>query len=340
MQRVIDEKMAVRAATVVAPVPRTDPDAAARLRSEVAADLDAVDAAARDWTGLGADLPPTRVRIVSRAGWVRANLAGMRGAFDPLAERLQTVGARRRLTAGAVGAQVGALLGLLSTKVLGQYVLPLGGPGQAQLVLVGPNLLDLSNRYGALAADVRRIVLLHELAHRLQFDAVAWLGDHLRGLLARYLDAAELDAEALLDLLARLPEVARALRSSDGLNPILRAVLNEEQLAIITEAQALMSLLEGHGNATMYLASEGLVADPDKIRDALEARRGDRVGRLLNAVAGMDMKRRQYQEGERFVRRVVEIAGTSGLNRAFDDPENLPSPDEIADADVWLARVS
>lgn len=332
---IIDEAVATHTAALVAPTRRTPPRVAARLRADVAADLPALDEAARSWTGLGAELAPTRMRVVSRVGWVRANLAGLRGALEPVQDRIRG----RPLAPQAIGVQIGVLLGLLSTKVLGQYVLPLGGPGQAQLVLVGPNVLETGERFGRLAPDILKSVLLHELAHRLQFDSVPWLGDHLRGILRRYLEAAQLDPQTLLDALRRLPDAVRALREQGGPSPLLQLVLTSEQQDIVEEAQALMSLLEGHGNATMYLAADGLVRDPDEVRRALERRRKDLAARALTAAAGLDMKRRQYSEGENFVRTVVARLGTAGLNRAFDAPSCLPRPDEIAAPDRWIERV-
>ncbi|HEV2787292.1 MAG TPA: zinc-dependent metalloprotease [Solirubrobacteraceae bacterium] len=332
----IDERLALRAATLVSPSRRNDPAEVSRLRSAVAADVAAADQAARRWTGLGRDLPPTPVRVVSRIGWVRANLVGLRGAFDPLAPRL----AERPLAPQIIGAQVGTLLGLLSSKVLGQYVLPLGREGEAQLVLVGPNLLELSHRFGLMADDVRRCVLLHELAHRLQFDAVPWLADHLRGLLDRYLAAARFDTGSLMEVAGRLPSAARAARDEGSVAPLLQAVLNDEQRGVVDSAQALMSLLEGHGNATMYGAADGLVDDPDAVRDAVERRRTDVVSKVLGVVAGLELKRRQYRDGEAFVRFVVDRTGTEGLNRAFDQPAALPTIDEIADPGAWLSRVA
>lgn len=336
---IIDEAVALRVAALVAPTHRSDAREAARLRAAIAADVVDVDRAARTWTGLGAELPPTQVQVVSRAGWVRANLVGLRGALDPLSSRLRTSPAGRWMGARLVGLQLGALFGLLSTKVLGQYILPLGGPGRSQLVLVGPNLLELERRHGPLADDVRRTVLLHELAHRLQFDGVPWLGEHLRSLLRRYLDAARLDPAVLVELLGRIPEVLRALREEASLTPILQLVLTDEQRAVVEEAQAMMSLLEGHGNATMYGAADGVVRDPERVREALEERRTDLAARILTAVAGLDLKRRQYREGELFVRQVVEQVGTEGLNRAFSDPTSLPTPHEIGDPEAWLTRV-
>jgi coenzyme F420 biosynthesis associated uncharacterized protein len=335
---IIDERVALWAAAAVAPRSRTDAWEVAALRAAVAEDLPRIDEAARRWTQLGADLPPVQARVVGRAGWVRANLSSLRGAFEPMRERL---GQRRALASRVLGAQVGALLGLLSGKVLGQFVLPLGGPGGGQLLVVGPNVLALSEEHGPLADDIRRTVVLHEVTHRLQFDATPWLAEHLRGLLERYLANARVDTAALLEAAPRLPAAVAEVRDTGDLQPLLRTVLTPEQVEVIEAAQGLMSLLEGHGNATMYAAADRqLITDPEGVRAALAARRTDVAARILTAVGGLELKRRQYREGERFVTRVVELGGVEGLNRAFDAPDHLPRADEVDDPAGWLARVA
>jgi coenzyme F420 biosynthesis associated uncharacterized protein len=334
---IVDESVALWAARMVLPPSRPDRARVIELHDQIAADMAEVDAAARAWSQLGTDLPPTTGRVVGRLTWVRINLDAIHGAFDPLAQRLSRK--RRRIASRVLGAQLGALLGLLSTKVLGQYVLPLGGPGGGQLVIVGPNLLRLADEHGPLADDIRRSVLVHEVTHRLQFDGAPWLGDHLRGLLRDYLEAARLDPAALVSIAADLPGAVSRVVSTGSVTPLLEAVLTDDQFDILQQAQGLMSLLEGHGNAAMYLGAEPVVADSGAVRDALDSRRHDVTSKILTAVAGLDMKRRQYAEGEQFVRAVVDRAGIAGLNRAFDGPDHLPGPDDIADPDVWLRRV-
>jgi coenzyme F420 biosynthesis associated uncharacterized protein len=336
----IDERVALAAARAIIAGRRDDPAAAARLRTEVAADLPVIDAAARRWTGLGADLPRTEVRVVGRLGWVRANLAGLRGAFEPLREKL---GARRVVTSRVLGAQLGGLFGLLSTRVLGQFVLPLGsrvaGGATGELVVVGPNVLDLADDRPELAADVRRTVMLHEVTHRLQFDGAPWLGAHLQDLLDRYLEGARVTGDAVADLAADLPGAVASAIAAGSPQPLIELILTPDQLTVMDEAQGLMSLLEGHGNAAMYGATDGLITDPGGVREHLASRRGDLTAKVLNAVGGMETKRRQYREGERFVDHVVAAAGVHGLNRAFERADHLPRGDEIGDPDAWMARV-
>lgn len=331
----IDISTALSTARLMLPGVVSDPAAAADLKERVATEWDELDAAARGWTRLGADLSPTRGVVVGRIGWVRANLA----TVAPIVARLSARAPRAsRLAQRVLSTQLGALFGLLSTKVLGQFILPLGERGQGQLVIVGPNVLGLATEFGPLADDIRRSVVLHEIVHRLQFDATPWLGDHLRGLLDDYVDEAEFDPDRLRGVAASLPGVLREVAETGSVEPLLDTVLTRPQRDLLDRAQGLMSLLEGHGNAAMSLAAESVVADPDGVREALESRRGDLTSKVLTTVAGMDLKRQQYLVGEEFVRGVIDVAGIEGLNRAFDDPANLPRVDELEEPATWVAR--
>lgn len=298
--------------------------------------MPAVDQAARAWSRLGEDLPPTTVSVIGRLGWVRANLAAFRGALEPMNAKLTN---RKASTAKVLGGQIGVLLGLMSTKVLGQFILPLAGPGASQLVVVGPNILELAEEHGELAGDIRRAILVHEVTHRLQFDGSPWLGDHLRGILDTYLSGTRLDPTVVREIMADLPGAVRKMAATGSVTPLLESVLTEEQFAVMHQAQGFMSLLEGHGNAAMYLGSHAVVRDPEAIRDALASRKSDVASKVLTAVAGLDMKRRQYAEGEAFVRHVIDARGVEGLNRAFEAAEWLPGADEVGDPDSWLERV-
>ncbi|MFT5221870.1 MAG: coenzyme F420 biosynthesis associated uncharacterized protein [Glaciecola sp.] len=332
----LDERLALRAARLVMPTRTADPEAARALRAAVKADMPAIDAAARTWSELGADLASTHCRVVSRPGWVRANLAGLRGALDPVADKL---GQRSKLASKVLGIQLGSLLGLLSTKVLGQFVLPLGSAGGGQLVVVGPNLLELAEEHGPLARDIHRTILLHEVTHRLQFDAVDWLGGHLRSLVASYLQETKVDPQRLTEMGARLPELIGELRRTGSITPIVEALMTERQIEVLDQAQGLMSLLEGHGTAAMYGATAGVVDDPVGVRAALSNRPADATTKILTAVAGLEKKKSQYRLGEAFVSEVVESAGIAGLNQAFLSPSGLPSTDEVAEPGIWLARM-
>ena len=49
---------------------------------------------------------------------------------------------------------------------------------------------------------------------------------------------------------------------------------------------------------------------------------------------------RQYRDGAAFCRAVIDRVGMDGLNRVWTSPETLPTRDEIADPQLWLARMT
>ena len=47
----------------------------------------------------------------------------------------------------------------------------------------------------------------------------------------------------------------------------------------------------------------------------------------------------QYRDGAAFVRGVVDKVGMAEFNAVWERPENLPTKAEIAEPEVWVARV-
>ncbi len=84
------------------------------------------------------------VRVVDRGAWIDINVAGMASLITPLAQRLVenqenpssalTVAIASRVT----GAQAGAVLAFVASRVLGQYEI-FGSGGE--LLLVAPNIV-------------------------------------------------------------------------------------------------------------------------------------------------------------------------------------------------------
>ena len=106
--------------------------------------------------------------------------------------------------------------------------------------------------------------------------------------------------------------------------------------------QGVMSLLEGHASFVMNEVARDHVGDLARMRKALaeRRRRAGGVERSFQKAIGFDKKIEQYDAGERFVRAVVGRAGIGGMNRVWLAPEALPSVEEIAEPDRWVARVA
>ncbi|HSK95730.1 MAG TPA: zinc-dependent metalloprotease [Euzebyales bacterium] len=324
----------------------------AQLRSELRATATRADDLARSVTGLGGDLPPATVRVVSRGAWLRSNLASIAWLVDPMAEQLMDRSdVSRALARKALGAQLGLVFGYLATKVLGQYEVLLPEDEEpGRLTLVGPNLVQLEREFlpsVRVSSNAFRMgVVLHELAHWLQFEGVDWLRPTLRQIVSTYLAETRLDADRLRATVDRLGELLRSARSGLHLQQFLEVVLTPEQRALMTRAQAMMSLLEGHGNVVMDWGAQLLEErghtefEAAGVRQALNERRRRGADRVLFNLLGLSLKAQQYSVGERFIMAVERDHGRDVFNRVWRSPDNLPTLDELEHPDRWVRRMS
>jgi coenzyme F420 biosynthesis associated uncharacterized protein len=326
----------------------------------------------RDVTGLTSQGSVGPVAVVDRPGWIRANVGGFRVVLEPLAEKLaerSNVVPAAGSVVGAVGSrltgvQAGLILAYLSSRVLGQYelFLPPGegavaggnggngsssngagtaGPGVGRLTLVAPNIVMVERELGVEPHDFRRWVCLHEETHRVQFTSVPWLRDYVQNMMSEFLLASDLDPGAIVERLrAAAGAVAGAVRGSDG-DSLMEAMQTPAQRELLDKLTAVMTLVEGHGDYVMDAVGPQVVPSVADIREKFNSRRGSagRMEQILRRILGIDLKMKQYAEGSRFVRTVVEEVGMTGFNRVWTSPETLPTRAEISHPADWLARV-
>ncbi|MGH2739245.1 MAG: zinc-dependent metalloprotease [Actinomycetota bacterium] len=322
------------------PILRRDLDG---LREDFAERTEEAEAVVRQFAGLEIDGPPSRPWVMRRSDWITQNLRTFERVMEPLAKRVlekRPDGPFVQVRRKALGFQLGALLGLLGRKVLGQYD-PFAPPDDRNLIyFVGPNVVELERRYGFPVPDFRLWLCLHEITHRLQFDGVPWLLGHIAGLVRTYLDSVELDPGRLLESIRRAREDMRTEDQRHGLG-VLFLLMSPEQRETFRRMQAVMSLLEGHGNYVMDALSDGRVRDGPRMRRVLHERRNSKgMGRVVQMVAGLDAKVRQYSLGERFVATAVQQAGMPGFNRVWESASNLPTLEEIQSPKTWVERVA
>lgn len=325
----------------------------------------------------GDDAPHgTPVLIVDRAGWVKANVAGFREVLKPL---LVKMAARRPGGAGGVmlgtvggkvtGVEVGMLLSFLSSRVLGQYEtfappsreLPAGpvkpGPGESRagrLLLVAPNIVQVERELDVDPHDFRLWVCLHEETHRTQFSAVPWLRDHIEGEIQSFLGETDLDASTVIERVRQAVQSFTGTKETaeeageaadtpdDDGRSLVDLVQTPTQREILARLTGVMSLLEGHADYVMDGVGPEVVPSVAEIREKFGRRRASGAGRLdqaLRRMLGLDAKLKQYRDGERFVRAVVDEVGMDGFNKVWTSPNTLPTKAEIGKPAEWVARV-
>jgi len=346
VDQLVDWDLAARTA---ARVGRPGPEVSASEAEQIVAQLRSSAVAAhphvQSVTGLST-VAGEGVLVVDRAGWAKANIAAFRTLLAPvIAEvyakrdkpppslRIASIGSR------VTGAEVGGLLGILSSRVLGQYD---AFGDQGRLLLVAPTIVAIERELGVDPDDFRLWVCLHEETHRVQFTATDWLAGHLlgevRGLIGELMQEPSQMTERLVGALRGLPDIIRG--DSTGA-PLLDALQSPEQRQRLAAITAVMSLLEGHADVVMDDVGPDVVPSVATIRARFSKRRAGRgaIDQLLRRLLGLDAKARQYADGARFVRGVTERVGMDGFNAVWSSPETLPLPAEIADPGAWVRRV-
>lgn len=298
-------------------------------------------------TGLRSAAGAARARVVDRDDWVAANLASYQRLLRPVLDRLADGGPGPvgELSSRVAAVELGALLGWMSTRVLGQYdllVLEDEDPDDQDIVYyVGPNILGLEKRHSFPPREFRLWVALHEVTHRTQFTGIPWLRGYFLSLVEELLGAVEPDPRRVFTAIGRVAESVRTRTSPLADGGVAALFATPDQRLAMERVGGLMSLLEGHGDVTMDRAAVDQVPSADRFARVLRARRREAnvATKLLQRLIGLEAKLAQYEQGERFIARVEEVGGPQLLSGAFERPENLPTLAEIRDPELWLRRV-
>ena len=167
------------------------------------------EAPVREFSDLHATSATAPVLVVDRPRWIEANLDTFKTMMDPVMAKLAAAnkapsGMTRVVGEKISGAELGALMSFMSSKVLGQFDPFWDGPNGegGRLLLVAPNIVRAEQQLDVDPHDFRLWVCLHEETHRVQFTAVDWMRGHMRSLLDEFVEATDLDASALSSMVS------------------------------------------------------------------------------------------------------------------------------------------
>jgi coenzyme F420 biosynthesis associated uncharacterized protein len=314
--------------------------------------VERAERAVEDYTGLEPEEDLPAPEWVSRCEWAELSLESMRDTLAPFERRLgHAAGPTAALAAplaGALaivaGAQLGALVGYASRRVLGQYEFPIADAERPpRLLFVGANVERATADLGDDPDALLGWIALHEVTHAVQLGATPWLREHLRGLVEELLEESRIGIG--------WSEIAAAARRVAGSDPRgwIAELGSSDPLTLLTAAdsrralertQATMAAVEGYAEHVMDAAAPLLGEDVSDLRAAVDRRREQRppLARVLSWLLGMELKLRQYRDGKRFCDETVRLAGVEALNAAWGSPEALPTPAELSDPPAWLRR--
>jgi len=299
-------------------------------------------------TGLVSAAGPARARITDRAGWVNANIASFQRLLRPVTDKLEEKLDSSPLSSVAqrfAAAEVGAMLGWMGTRVLGQYdmlIVEDEDPDDQDIVYyVGPNVLAIEKRFAFPPREFRLWLALHEVTHRAQFTGVEWLRPHFLGLVEGVLGSVDPDPARILEAVNRAVDQWRSGKNPLEDGGLMTLLASEEQRAVLEQISGMMSLLEGHGDVTMDRAGAELIPSAERFGRVLRERRQQAkpLAKLLQRLIGLEAKLAQYALGEAFIE-AVEAADAELMQRVWEQPEHLPSMAEIREPEQWIRRLS
>ncbi|MXW42931.1 MAG: hypothetical protein F4X48_02950 [Acidimicrobiia bacterium] len=300
-------------------------------------------------TGLVSATGPARAQVTTRVGWVDANLASFQRLLRPLTNKIAERTSSSWMapaTKKISGIEIGAVLGWISTKVLGQYDLLIIEDEQPEdqdmVYYVGPNLIALERKHDFEPQQFRLWLALHETTHRAQFTGISWLRPYFLGLVQEILNTAEPNLDHFKQA-ARQALQARHRGEDPLMNGGLPGLLaTPEQKKILDQIGGMMSLLEGHGDITMNRAGADRIPDAERFSRVLHNRRSSTKGlaRQLQRLVGIEAKLNQYAAGENFITALEAHSGPELINRAWESATHLPSMTEINNPSQWIDRIS
>jgi coenzyme F420 biosynthesis associated uncharacterized protein len=307
-----------------------------------------------DYTGLELPYDLTGVYAFDRVDWVEANIRNFQTLFEPLEQLnpLREDGAATSFNVawGTVNqkiltAEIGLLLGYLGRRVLGQYDMTVLGRepvDRGRLYFVHPNIQNVERHLRLPASEFRLWLALHEVTHAFEFEANPWLQDYFNSLLKEYVSHLNRDAEHLKRGVDGLRIFWRRARTGESLTGNwFEYVMNDEQRALFSRMQALMSVVEGYSNHVMNAVGRELIPSYEVIARRFERRLRERtfVEVMFARITGLDVKMEQYRKGEAFIDALCAAGGHDLAKRVWEGPEMLPTLDEVNSPERWLSRV-
>ena len=219
--------------------------------------------------------------------------------------------------------------------------MPDGLPTDA-VYYVGANILSLEKRFAFRPADFRLWIAIHEVTHRAQFTGVPWMREYFLGLVREALELVDPDPRTMLRAVSSAVDEVRAGRNPLDEGGLVGLFASPEQRGVLGQVQALMSVLEGHGNVVMDDLGREHVAGPGAhVAGALAAAQDRRHHRRAAQAARASSRRcASTRSASSSCAACTRSAAGARSTRCGDAPgEPADASPELSEPARWLARV-
>lgn len=309
------------------------------------------------------------VRALGRGEWTRlaCTSAGLGVYVEPVAEGMNSALAKglpeefesmggamtqalRSMGAMLYGVQIGTVAGHLAGQLLGTYDLGVPTVDPRTIGTVGDTAGQFAEDYEFDPTEFTYWLALREAAHRRQYAGVSWLRDHVADLIRRFAAEADLDPGRLMDQLGQLgmgpgmdnPLDPQALQEALGQPGAFEVAPTAAQQATLDRLQTLVAFTEGWVTTVVASAAGDKLTALPRIEEAITRRRAAKGPgeRFLQQLIGLDLQPRDVRLGRSFCEAVIAARGQEGLDRAWQQAEHLPRPEELNDPSRWLVRMA
>jgi putative hydrolase len=240
------------------------------------------------------------------------------------------------------GLQAGSMIGQLGSRAMGQYDLPMPRPPGDELLMIPATIDKFASDWSLDPDDVRLWVCLRETLNHAVLGR-AHVRQRLDELIGSYVDAFEPSTRGLEERLSGFdPTDMGAIQEALG-DPetLLGELQNDAQRQIQIPLRAILAAVVGYVDHIMDTVGRRLIGSYGPLTEALRRRRLEESPgtRILGQLFGVALDSVRYEQGESFVRGIVERAGENGLARLWRSARELPTPAELNAPGLWLARI-
>jgi putative hydrolase len=273
-------------------------------------------------------------------GAADAGAAGLGGESDPMARLFANL--PQMLGPFLFGLQSGSMVGQLASRAMGQYELPMPRPPGDELLMVTSTIDRFASDWSLEPDEVRLWICLREATNHAVLGR-PHVRERLNGLIAQYVDAFDPSPDAIESRLSGIdPTDMAGLQQAFG-DPesLLGELQNDAQRKIQVPLQSLLAAVAGYVDHVMDNVGRRLIASYGPLTEALRRRRLEESAgtRVLGQLFGVALDGTRYEQGQAFVRGIVERAGEDGLLRLWKSGRELPTPAELTAPGLWLARI-
>ncbi|HWF22500.1 MAG TPA: zinc-dependent metalloprotease [Acidimicrobiales bacterium] len=243
-----------------------------------------------------------------------------------------------------VGLQLGSVVGHLSQRALGQYVLALPWPPADELLIVTANVASFAEDWSLPEEEALLWVCARELASHTVLSRPSVRG-RLDDLLREVAESATAAQGGLSEQLQSLGEGGMDMESLQSLfgdpDALLGGLLTPEAKHSSDQLTSLAVVIDAYADHVAESVGTALVSSHSQLAEAWYRRRIERGKgeEAAGSLFGLDLEQAQVDRGRAFVSGVIERAGEDSLARLWSSARNLPTPAEVDAPGLWLERI-